>query len=325
LEFTFKKNGCQRMDYEPIVAGGVNATCLHYVLNNQVLNDGELLLISANGLHYGGKRTLDMFKYHEGERILGLQIFGENPDLLCNAAKYVEKIGGDFVDLNLGCPVPKVVKKGAGTAMCRDVVKLEKILKQLVNSTRIPVTIKIRTGWDEKSKNIHEVIKAATNAGVMWVSIHGRTRAQQYTGSSDWELIGQAKIKSKIPIIGNGDVLTPQQAVSNYKTYGVDAVMIGRGALKNPFIFEQSAKLLKGESYDLPSEQRYFKLMERKKKYFEEHFNEDRALLHSKKFIAWFAAGFEGASAFRKQVFSCQEPKELWDKAHGFFWVWSLQ
>src|SRR5690606_37820004 len=154
-----------------------------------------------------------------------------------------------FVDLNLGCPVPKDVKKGAGSAMCRNPAALGKILAAMVKSVRIPVTIKIRTGWSETSKNALEVVKASADAGVAWVAIHGRTRAQGYSGLADWDLIGEVKAMSPLPILGNGDVVTPEIAVEKYRKYGVDGVMIGRWALRNPFIFDQAAKLLRGEAY----------------------------------------------------------------------------
>src|SRR5690606_31068839 len=164
----------------------------------------------------------------------------------------VENLGADFVDLNMGCPVPKVVKKGGGAAMCRDLPTLSKTLEAMVKSVKIPVTIKIRTGWDSDSRNAIEVARVAGEAGVAWVAIHGRTRAQAHSGDADWDFIGEVKAKSPIPIIGNGDLTTPEKAVDRYRKYGVDAVMIGRGALRNPFIFDQAAKLLRGEPFALP-------------------------------------------------------------------------
>src|SRR6185312_11595629 len=146
----------------------------------------------------------------------------------------------DFVDLNLGCPVPKIVKNGAGSAMCRNPLQLGKTLEAMAKSVKIPVTIKIRTGWEESSRNAAEVVHVAAEAGVAWVAIHGRTRAQSYSGLADWDFIGDVKAKSRLPIIGNGDITTAEIAVKRVRDYGVDAVMIGRGALRNPFIFEQA-------------------------------------------------------------------------------------
>lgn len=276
-------------------------------------------LVSATGLEYMSQKTLDLLKFHEEERTVGLQIFGDDEEHLVKACRFVEKLGADFVDLNLGCPVPKVVKRGAGSAMCRNPSALGKILESMVKSTKIPVTIKIRTGWEESSKNALEVVKVAADAGVAWVAIHGRTRAQGYSGLADWDFIGNVKAKSPIPIIGNGDIVTPEIAVEKYKTYGVDAVLIGRGALRNPFIFDQAAKLLRGETYETMGGEDYVALMETQQKLMAETFQPRAAMIHSRKFLAWYSAGFPGSSEFRKAVFSIQEPDELWDVAKGFF------
>jgi len=276
-------------------------------------------LVSANGIEYAGARTLDLLRYHEEERVVGLQIFGEDTDLLCKASQHIEKAGADFVDLNLGCPVPKVVKKGAGSAMCRDPISLGKTLEAMVKSVKIPVTIKIRTGWDTGSKNAIEVVRAAADAGVRWVAIHGRTRAQGYSGLADWDFIGDIKAKSPIPIIGNGDLTTAEIAVERYKTYGVDAVLIGRGALRNPFIFEQSLAVWRGESFQLPEAERYVQLMNEQQAMLHEIYNPRMAMIHARKFLAWYSAGFPGCHEFRSKVFSIPEPEALWQEARIFF------
>ena len=276
-------------------------------------------LVSANGLEYGGERTLELLKFHEEERHVGLQIFGEDSNLLCKAAQYVEKRGADFVDLNLGCPVPKVVKKGAGSAMCRDPISLGKILTAMVKSVKIPVTIKIRTGWDADSRNALEVVHAATDAGVTWVAIHGRTRAQGYSGLADWDFIGNVKAKSSIPIIGNGDLSTPELAIERYQTYGVDAVLMGRGALRNPFIFEQTLSLWQGETYSTPDVDRYLNFMKEQRALLSASYDDRMVMIHARKFLAWYSAGFPGCHEFRSKVFSIPNPDDLWNEAQAFF------
>jgi tRNA-dihydrouridine synthase B len=276
-------------------------------------------LISSTGIEYMGAKTLELLKFHEEERILGLQIFGDDTEHLVKACQYVEKLGADFVDLNMGCPVPKVVKRGGGSAMCRDTVALSKTLSAMVKSVKIPLTIKIRTGWDSETKNALEVVRVATDAGVAWVAIHGRTRAQGYSGEADWEFIGNIKAKSSIPIIGNGDLNTAEIAVERYKKYGVDAVLIGRGALRNPFIFNQAAQLLRGETYQVPSAQAYIDLMHAQKDLMHESFQPRSAMIHARKFLAWYSAGFPGCHEFRKNVFAIQDPNELWKHAEYFF------
>jgi nifR3 family TIM-barrel protein len=276
-------------------------------------------LVSANGIEYSGQKTLDLLKYHDEERIVGLQIFGEDTDVLVRACQYVERLGADFVDLNLGCPVPKVVKKGAGSAMCRDPISLGKTLDAMVKSVKIPVTIKIRTGWDSTSRNALYVVKVAADAGVKWVAIHGRTRAQGYSGLADWDFIADVKSKSPLPIIGNGDIVTAENAVEKMRKYGVDAVLIGRGALRNPFIFEQAAALWEGKTFELPSSERYLKLLEDQRQVLNENYNPRAAMIHARKFLAWYSAGFAGCHEFRKKVFSIPEPDALWAEAFDFF------
>ncbi|HUP58584.1 MAG TPA: tRNA dihydrouridine synthase DusB [Bdellovibrionota bacterium] len=276
-------------------------------------------LVSANGIEYSGQKTLDLLRYHDEERIVGLQIFGESAERLAKACQYVERLGADFVDLNLGCPVPKVVKNGAGSAMCRDPIALGKTLETMVKSTKLPVTIKIRTGWEQNCRNAIEVVRVAAEAGVHWVAIHGRTRAQGYSGQADWDFIGEIKAKSPIPIIGNGDVVTPEQAMERYRTFGVDAVMVGRGALRNPFLFEQVFALWNGRSYEPPTVERFLKLIEDQKKTLNESFNPKGAMIHARKFLAWYSSGIPGCHEFRKQVFSIPEPEALWEEARAFF------
>jgi nifR3 family TIM-barrel protein len=276
-------------------------------------------LVSATGLEYASQRTKDLLRFEEEERIVGLQIFGEDTDHLVKACQYVEKSGADFVDLNLGCPVPKVVKKGAGSAMCRDPISLGKTLTAMVESVKIPVTIKIRTGWDAGSRNALDVVHAARDAGVAWVAIHGRTRAQGYSGEADWDFIGNVKAKSSIPIVGNGDITTGEVAVQRVRDYGVDAVLIGRGALRNPFIFEQAHAVWNGRGYETPPAERYVELIVGQRKLLEESYPPKVAMIHARKFLAWYSSGFPGVKEFRGRVFKIQDPDELWGETARFF------
>ncbi len=276
-------------------------------------------LVSANGLEHASQRTMDLLKYHEDERIVGLQIFGDDVHYLVKACQYIERTGADFVDLNLGCPVPKVVKNGAGAALCRNPVELGKILTSMVQSVKIPVTIKIRTGWDETTRNALDVIRAAEDAGVAWVAIHGRTRAQGYSGEADWDFIGDMKAKTKMQIIGNGDVVTAPQAVARFKEYGVDAVMIGRGALRNPFLFRQARDLLRGVEPENIEAGKICALIDEQRKYLEDTFSGRGISIHARKFLAWYSAGYPGSSEFRKKVFQDLEGDALWDASKEFF------
>ena len=186
-------------------------------------------LISAEGLVRGGKKTLELVQFCEAERPVGIQIFGSSIDTLVEAAKIVQSQGADFVDLNLGCPVKKVVCDGGGAAWLRDPVQLGKLLSAMKAALRIPLTIKVRTGWDESSRNVHEVARVAGDSGVAWIAIHGRTRAQGYAGKSDWDLIREVARSSAIPVIGNGDIITASDAKKKIEDGFAHAVMIGRG------------------------------------------------------------------------------------------------
>ncbi len=275
-------------------------------------------LISSTGLQYESSKTKELCFYFEEERPVGLQIFGENKDHLALAAATLEKKGVDFIDINLGCPVPKVVKKGGGSAWLKDPTSLFQMLSFVKKSISIPLTIKIRTGWDSCSVNALECVQAASEAGVHWVSIHGRTKAQGYEGEADWELISQVKEKSKIPILGNGDVLTAAQAIEKKKISQCDAIMIGRGALRNPFIFEEIAVLegLKSQAYTFT----YWDLILKHTELLKKCSNDFFLGIQLRKFLTWYSAGIEGASQFRKNLYSSNTSTEMiLDLAKEFF------
>lgn len=269
-------------------------------------------LISAEGLMRGGEKTRAMIAYEEGERPLGIQLFGGNPESLVEACKIVEAEGADFVDLNLGCPVKKVVKTGAGSAWLRDPVALGKILERMKRAITIPLTIKIRTGWDEGSINAREVIHVAYECGVSWVAVHGRTRAQGYAGQADWELIRDLAQTSPLPILGNGDILTAAQAQRRVAEGYAHGVMIGRGALKNPWIFSDLTQREKLQRDFVSMIDRHFELALGFK-------NESRAFLSLKKFLGWYASGLPGASQFRKSLFDTKEVCDLRRLSTDFF------
>ncbi|GAA4317443.1 tRNA dihydrouridine synthase DusB [Compostibacter hankyongensis] len=197
--------------------------------------------ISSEGLirdAIKSRQKLDIFDY---ERPVGIQIFGGDEEPMAMSAQIVDATRPDLLDINFGCPVKKVVCKGAGAAILKDVPKMIRLTSAVVRSTRLPVTVKTRLGWDEGSKNIEEVAERLQDAGIRALTIHGRTRTQLYKGSADWTLIGKVKNnpRIKIPIFGNGDVTTPEEALTMKNKYGVDGVMIGRAAIGYPWIFRE--------------------------------------------------------------------------------------
>jgi tRNA-dihydrouridine synthase B len=281
-------------------------------------------LVSAHGIEHKSRRTLDLMSFDEIQRPIGIQIFGEGPEVMAKAAQVCEDMGADFVDINFGCPVPKVVKKGAGSAMLKDLPAMTKVLEATVKAVKIPVTIKIRTGWDAQTRNADEVTKIAFNEGITWVAIHGRTRAAGYSGLSDWDYIAEVKAKSPLPVLGNGDILTAEQAVRRMKESGCDGVLIGRGALKNPYIFADALELWLGAAgMDLLHEPKagrnYSTLFQDLASEIVAHCDDHITQIQLKKFAAWFATGYPGASQFRKNIFRSKQTQEVYSLAQEFF------
>jgi len=275
-------------------------------------------LVSATGIEYKSERTMNLMSFDESQRPVGIQLFGEDPEVIARAAQVAEAEGCDFVDLNFGCPVPKVVKKGAGSAMLKDPVQLQKVLSAVKGAIKIPLTIKIRTGWDANTRNAIEVCHIAYNEGVEWVAIHGRTRAQGYSGLADWDFITEVKSQAKLPILGNGDILTPRQANLRLQQSGCDGVMIGRGCLKNPFIFMDALSLWKGESQK-EVQRDYVSLFNNLKDEIVARCDEHITAIQLRKFAAWFSTGYAGAAQFRKNLFQSKSNEEIMALANEFF------
>lgn len=201
--------------------------------------------VSAHAVVQQKKKKSRYLNFHQDERPVGIQLFGGHEDMLVEASKILEQLGVDFVDINFGCPVPKVTKSGGGSAWLCHPLELSKLLERVKAAINIPLTIKIRTGWDENSINAKEIVKIASDAGVHWVAVHGRTRAQGYSGNANWNYLSELASESPIPIIGNGDIVNGAQAAARYVSSGCHGVMIGRGALKNPWIFLEAVEALK--------------------------------------------------------------------------------
>lgn len=275
-------------------------------------------LVSATGLRHASEKTRKLMQFEASQHPIGIQIFGESLEDLSFAAKEVEQMGADFVDLNFGCPVPKVVKKGAGSACLKDLGRLQDILKTVKAAVEIPVTIKIRTGWDAHSMNSNEVSHIAYNEGMTWVAIHGRTRAQGYSGEADWNYIKKVKTQSPLPILGNGDLTSSEKANHLLAESGCDGVMIGRGCLKNPFIFRQSLAQFKREELGEGSFL-LLTLFERLHDHLASFYEERMIGLQLKKFAAWYSSGFPKSSEFRKAVFQSKDLSEVKSRIFEYY------
>lgn len=294
---------------------GITEVCFRQLMDE--MGAGVLVseLVSAKGLVYNSERTRRMITIHDRPgTMVGIQLFGENAEDFVRVAHLVAERGADFLDINLGCPVTKVVKKGCGSALMRDPAGLETFLTHIRKHISLPLTVKMRTGWNQEELTIHECVAAATNAGCEWVAIHGRTRQQGYDGRADWDLIAEVKRRATIPIIGNGDIRGPERARTLLAESGVDAVMIGRGALRNPWIFRQCTGEL-GETLD-PTR---LELMKRFHTLLAAVYDTRRTLMYLRKLAVWLAYGYPGASAFRGLMFQTHTTKGVIEKAEAFF------
>lgn len=284
----------------------------------------ELVSAAALVLDAGGRgacRTQRIAQFHSDQRPVGIQIFGENPEMLAEAAYRVEQMGADFVDLNLGCPVPKIVKKGAGSAVLKDLSLLSCILKLIRKKISIPLTIKVRTGWGDHCRNSLEAAQIAYDEGCLWMTIHGRTRAQGYSGLSDWNYISEVKSKAKIPIIGNGDLTDPYQIREKFEKTQCNGLMIGRGALRNPFIFNEAYCLLQNQEF-LP--RNYSAVLKSLYQCLDSFYDDRMTLIQLKKFSAWFSSGYPESAVFRKNVFQLKEKLQVLELTLEYFQKWGF-
>lgn len=269
-------------------------------------------MVSAEGLFYGAKATMDLMKFSEYERPIGIQLFGSDPDHIARAAAFVQKhVRPDFIDLNSGCPVPKVVKKNGGSALLQNASLFQKILKTMIKELSIPVTVKIRSGWQKYEWVDTEFARIAQDCGAAAITVHPRSQTMGFTGHSFWERIAEVKKTVSIPVIGNGDINTPSDALKMVRETGCDSVMIGRGAYGNPWIFSQIKSVFLGKSVSPISAQDKLDMAIRHSLEFSREYGEHCALKEMKRHIAWYIKGMQGASQYRDHIFRAQSLEKL--------------
>ena len=270
--------------------------------------------VSAHGIIRENIKTLQMIKFSDFERPIGIQIFGDTPDVMSKAAKQVyNKFAPDLIDINYGCPVPKITKRGAGSAALKDLCLMDDITSAVVEAVpEIPVTVKMRAGWNQSSIVVPGVGERLQKIGVKAIALHPRTTKQSYSGKADWELIKLLKKSVTIPVIGNGDIKKPQDVQKMFDQTGCDAVMIGRAALGNPWFFKEAIAMYKGK--DRPSPPTISIRINGCKNHFSnmiEWHGEKTATNLMRKHFGWYLRGFDGASNYRKSLVSASDRDEM--------------
>lgn len=258
--------------------------------------------VSAEALVRSVKSTMNKLTISDDERPVGIQIYGRDVPQMVEAAKIVEEAGPDLIDLNFGCPVKKVAGKGAGAGMLQNIPLLLDITREVVKAVKVPVTVKTRLGWNSENLIITELAEQLQDCGIQALTIHGRTRAQMYTGQADWTLIGEVKRNPRIhiPIIGNGDITTPEEARQAFERYGVDAVMIGRATFGHPWIFKEIRDYLNGKEPDPELDfNRKLDILEEQLRINVERIDEYRGILHTRRHLAATPI-FKGIPDFRQ-------------------------
>ena len=269
-------------------------------------------MVSAKGIYYNNKNTESLLTVDERERPVSLQLFGSDPEIMAAMAAKIEHRNFDILDINMGCPVPKVVNNGDGSALMKNPVLAGKIIEGMVKAIDKPVTVKIRKGFDDEHINAVEMAHVAQESGAAAIAVHGRTREQYYSGKADWSIIADVKSAVSIPVIGNGDILDAKDVIAMKKQTGCDGFMIGRGAQGNPWIFHQILHYFEtGELIGKPPMEEMVKTMLRHAKLQIEFKGDYLGIREMRKHAAWYTAGYKGASKLRGRINDVESYDEL--------------
>ena len=275
-------------------------------------------MVSVNGLTREGRKSFELLKSVPADRPLGMQLFGDDAQLLAEAARLVEGYG-ELIDINMGCPVRKVVGTGAGSALLKEPAKVAGIIRSVRRATKLPFTVKIRTGWVCGDDSFLEIGRIAQEEGCDAVTLHPRSRAQMFEGHADWSRIAELKSALHIPVIGSGDLFTAKDVAAMIEETGCDAVMVARGAMGNPWIFRESLALLAGGEPTPPDACERFAAASRHLELFGELEGDRVALMEMRKHLSWYSKGLPGAAQFRAAVNRIEDSAELVRAMEGFF------
>lgn len=260
-------------------------------------------MISAKALYYGNKNTLPLMEKEEREHPIGIQMFGSDPALMAQMAQKIEPFGFDYIDINMGCPVPKIVNNHEGSSLMLHPELAGEIVRQMTEAVKLPITVKIRAGFDKEHGNAPEFAAHLEKNGAAAIAVHGRTREQYYTGKADWDVIRKVKQAVDIPVIGNGDITNGEDALRMISYTNCDGIMIGRGAKGNPWIFrEVKAALLNQPVPERPDDKEVLKMLLRHARLNVKYKQEDMGIREMRKHAAWYTAGLHGSAKFRKEV-----------------------
>ena len=269
-------------------------------------------MVSAKAVLYNNRNTKELLQVDERERPVSLQLFGSDPHILSDIAARLEEGPYDIFDINMGCPVPKIVKNGEGSALMKDPALVEEILSVMVKAVKKPVTVKIRKGFDDASVNAVEIAKIAEACGVAAVAVHGRTREQFYSGKADWDIIRRVKEAVRIPVIGNGDVFTAEDAKRLVDTTGCDGIMVARGAKGNPWIFREITEYLDtGRKAERPSARELKEMILRHGRMMLNFKGELAGMREMRKHVSWYTAGYPNSAALRNDINMVSSMEEL--------------
>ena len=276
-------------------------------------------MVNAKALCYDDQNTKKMLKIEEEEHPVAIQIFGSDPEYMGGAAKILNSYPNEILDINMGCPAPKVVKNGDGSALLKNPELAAKVLKAVVGNSEKPATLKIRKGWDDTCINAVEIAKIAEDCGISAIAIHGRTREQYYSGKADWDIIRQVKENVSIPVIGNGDVFEVEDAINMLNQTNCDAIMIGRGAQGNPWIFKRINHYMQtGEILPEPTLEEKINTAKKHLKLAVEEHGEYVAVREMRKHIAWYLKGLRNSARVRDEINKIESYEEVVNKLESY-------